>query len=98
MSLFVEVDSIEKGCPVIVNLDAIVEIAPLVTGGCVIFFADSAGMNSRMGMKVSNEYSEFKQFVMQTVSAEDIAKRFPKKEVVEEKPVKIKNEFKIPKL
>ena len=98
MSLFVEVDSIEKSCPVIINLDAVVEIAPLVTGGCVIFFADSAGMNSRMGMKVSNEYSEFKQFVMQTVSAEDIAKRFPKKEVVEEKPVKIKNEFKIPKL
>jgi len=98
MSIFVEVDSIEKSCPVIINLDAIVEIAPLVTGGCVIFFADSAGMNSRMGMKVSNEYSEFKQFVMQTVSAEDIAKRFPKKEVVEEKPVKLKNEFKIPKL
>ena len=100
MSLFVEVDSIEKGCPVIVNLDEVVEIAPLVTGGCVIFFADSAGVNSRMGMKVSNEYNEFKQFVMQTVSAADIAKRFPKVEAPKEvtpKPEKIEK-FKIPKL
>lgn len=100
MSLFVEVDSIEKGCPVIINLDEIVEIAPLVTGGCVIFFADSAGTNSRTGMKVSNEYSEFKQFVLQTVSADDIAKRFPKVEAPKEvtpKPEKIEK-FKIPKL
>jgi hypothetical protein len=100
MSLFVEVNSAEKNCPVIVNLDAVVEIAPLVTGGCVIFFADSAGMNSRTGMKVSNEYSEFKQFVMQTVSADDIAKRFPKVQSEtpkEEKPVKMEK-FKIPKL
>jgi len=29
-------------------------------------------------MKVKNDYSEFKQFVLQTVSSEDIAKRFPK--------------------
>ena len=99
MSLFVEVNSVEKGCPVIVNLDSVVEIAPLVTGGCAIFFTDAAGMNSRTGMKVTNEYSEFKQFAMQTVSADDIAKRFPKPAPVdEEKPAKIKNEFKIPKL
>lgn len=80
MSIFVEVDSVEKGCPVIINLDQIVEIAPIAAGGCAIFFSDSAGMNSRMAVRVSNDYSQFKQFVMQTVSAEDIAKRFPKKE------------------
>jgi hypothetical protein len=79
MSLFVEVDSIEKGCPVIVNLDQVVEIAPLMTGGCAIFFTDGAGMNSKSAMKVSNEYSEFKQFVLQTVSAKDIERRFPSK-------------------
>ncbi len=79
MSLFVEVDSIEKGCPVIVNLDQVVEIAPLVDGGCAIFFTDGAGMNSKSAMRVSNEYSEFKQFVLQTVSAKDIEQRFPTK-------------------
>lgn len=79
MSLFVEVDSIEKGCPVIVNLDQVVEIAPLHAGGCAIFFTDGAGMNSKSAMRVSNEYSEFKQFVLQTVSAKDIEQRFPTK-------------------
>ena len=109
MSLFVEVNSIEKGCPVIINLDQIAEIAPIAAGGCAIFFTDGAGMNSKSAMRVTNEYSEFKQFVMQTVSAEDIAKRFPKKkekpeiEVDKEiEPMEVsvnkKGEFKIPKL
>ena len=79
MSIFIEVDSIEKGCPVIVNLDHIVEIAPLKEGGSALFMNDGAGMNSKTSMRVSNNYSEFKQFVMQTVSADDIAKRFPTK-------------------
>ena len=109
MSLFVEVNSIEKGCPVIINLDQIAEIEPIAAGGCAIFFTDGAGMNSKSAMRVSNEYSEFKQFVMQTVSAEDIAKRFPKKKekpeievdkeiVPMEVSVNKKGEFKIPKL
>lgn len=80
MSMFIEVDSIEKGCPVIINLDSIVEIAPLASGGCALFTADGAGMNSKSAMRVKNDYSEFKQFVMQTISAEDIAARFPKRE------------------
>ena len=100
MSLFVEVDSVEKGCPVIVNLDEVVEIAPLVTGGCAIFMSDGAGMNSKTSMKVKEDYEQFKQFAMQTVSAADIAKRFPKVEAPKEvtpKPEKIEK-FKIPKL
>jgi len=79
MSLFVEVNSIEKGCPVIINLDHIIEIAPLAAGGCALFTLDGAGMNSKNAMKVSNSYNEFKQFAMQTVSAEDIERRFPTK-------------------
>jgi hypothetical protein len=79
MSLFVEVNSIEKGCPVIINLDHIIEIAPLAAGGCALFTLDGAGMNSKNALKVSNSYNEFKQFAMQTVTAEDIAKRFPTK-------------------
>ena len=86
MSLFVEVTSVEKQCPVIVNLDHILEIAPLTTGGCALFMTDGAGMNSKSAMRVKEDYSLFKQFAMQTVTAEDIAKRFPKvsKETKEE--------------
>lgn len=76
MTMFVEVNSIEKQCPVIVNLEHIVEIAPLVTGGCALFMADGHG--GSVDMKVSNDYNEFKQFVLQTVSADDIAKKFGK--------------------
>ena len=91
MSLFVEVNSVEKGCPVIINLDHIAEIAPLASGGCALFMSDGAGMNSKVSMKVTDGYDLFKQFAMQTVSSEDIAKRFPK--------VKAKTEeFNIPKL
>jgi hypothetical protein len=78
MSLFVEVNSVEKGCPVIVNLDHIIEIAPLASGGCALFTIDGAGMNSKNAMRVTDSYDQFKQFAMQTVTAEDIARRFPK--------------------
>jgi hypothetical protein len=69
------VNSIDKQCKVIINLDEVVEIAPLVEGGCAIFFADGAGMNSKSAIKVSDEYDMFKQFVLQTVSTEDIQKK-----------------------
>jgi hypothetical protein len=78
MSLFVEVNSVEKGCTVIINLDHIVEIAPLREGGCALFMNDGAGMNSKTSMRVSDSYNLFKQFAMQTVTSEDIEKRFPK--------------------
>ena len=78
MSLFVEVNSLEKGCPVIINLDHIVEIAPLLEGGCALFMVDNAGMNAKSALRVSDNYDQFKQFAMQTVTAEDIASRFPK--------------------
>lgn len=102
MSLFVEVNSVEKGCPVIINLDHIVEIAPLASGGCALFMIDGAGMNSKTGMRVSDSYNLFKQFAMQTVSAEDIARRFPKvisetTPVPETKSKKKSGELEIPK-
>ena len=78
MSMFVEVDSVEKGCPVILNMDEVVEIAPLRGGGCEIFLGFTQGTGVRVSLKVTNNYEEFKQFVMQKVSADDIAKRFPK--------------------
>lgn len=87
MSLFVEVESVEKNCKVIINLEQILEIAPLVDGGCHLFFNDGAAVGGVRAMKVKTNYSEFMQFVLQTVSADDIARRFPKapKEPKEEK-------------
>ena len=92
MSLFVEVDSVEKGCKVIINLDEVIEIAPLAAGGCALFFADSAAAGGSKTYKVKDSYDQFKQFAMQPVSAEDIAKRFPKTKP--DKPT----EYNIPKL
>jgi hypothetical protein len=88
MSLFVEVNSVEKGCPVIINLDHIIEIAPLASGGCALFTLDGAGMNSKNAMRVTDSYDQFKQFAMQTVSADDIARRFPKATTPAEAPAK----------
>lgn len=79
MSLFVEVDSLDKQCPVIMNLDMVVEIAPLSSGGCAIFMQDGTG--GLTSMKVKNDYEEFRQFVLQKVSAADIEKRFGKTKV-----------------
>jgi hypothetical protein len=73
MSLFIEVDSIEKSCKVIINLDEVLEIAPLAAGGCALFFATAAG--NKVSFKVRDSYELFKQFVIQPVSVDDIAKK-----------------------
>lgn len=78
MSTFVEVTSTApKACKLIINLDCIIEIAPLVTGGCVLYFSTLEAGGPRT-ITVADSYQQFMQFAMQTVSAEDIAKRFPK--------------------
>jgi len=94
--LFVEVNSIEKGCPVIVNLEHVTEIAPLATGGCVLFTQDAAGVNARTSIRVTDNFDMFKQFAMQTVSSDDIAKRFPKAKAASQSNQD--SELKIPKL
>jgi hypothetical protein len=74
--LFVEVDSIEKGCKVIIDLEKVIEIAPLKDGGCALFFIKDPMIDpARLAMNVKNGYDEFKQFVVQTVSVSDITKR-----------------------
>ena len=75
MSLFIEVESVEKKCKVIVNLDQVIEIAPLYEGGCALFFADSAAVGGKTAMKVVDSYPMFQQLAMQVVSTEDIAKK-----------------------
>lgn len=78
MTTFVEVNSVApKNCKLIVNLDNVIEIAPLVSGGCVLYFSAIEAGGPRT-MTVSDSYTAFMQFAMQTVSADDIAKRFPK--------------------
>lgn len=74
MSLLIQVDSVEKGCPVIVNLDHVMEIAPLAAGGCMVRFISDGSGNIRE-FRVKNEYTEFKQFVLETVSADTVSKK-----------------------
>ena len=78
MALFVEVTSKEKMCKVIINLDQVVEVAPLKSGGCDLFFNDAAAVGGTRVMKVEDSYTQFQQFAMQTVSSEDIAKQVKK--------------------
>jgi hypothetical protein len=92
MSLFVEVKSVDKGCDVIINLDEVLEIAPLAAGGCVLFFADQSSPGGKTSYKVNDSYEQFRQFAVQPVSVEDIAARFPSKK--SNKPI----ELDIPKL
>jgi len=75
MALFVEVESVEKQCRVIINLDMVIEVAPLAAGGCDIFYNDSAAVNGKTAMRVRDSYAMFQQLAMQTVSSEDIAKK-----------------------
>lgn len=75
MSLFVEVQSEEKGVTVVINLEHVVEIAPLRDGGCHLFFNDGASSGGLRSMKVKDSYNQFKQLAIQTVSSEDIAKK-----------------------
>lgn len=90
MGLFIEVNDVEKGCKVIINLDTVMEIAPLKTGGCEVAFPDAAAVGGKRIMKVSDDYSQFKQFALETVSAEDIAKKV--------KALKAKTPIEIPTL
>ena len=78
MSTFIEVFSVEKNTKVIINLDSILEIAPLRDGGCNLFFPDAAAVGGKNSMKVTDSYSMFQQFALQTVTPEDIAARIQK--------------------
>ena len=82
MALFVEVDSVEKQSKVIINLDEVVEIAPLTSGGCALFL-------THVVIKVKDNYDQFKQFAMQTVSSEDVANQVKKLKGVKKEPIEI---------
>jgi hypothetical protein len=73
MSTFIEVFSLEKQCKVVLNLDKIIEIAPIAAGGCALFFEDSAAVGGKTAYKVSDSYAVFQQFALQPVSLESMA-------------------------
>jgi len=73
--LLCEVTSVEKDCKVLLNMDLVVEIAPLKSGGTAVFFADSAAVNGKIAIQVKESYDMFKQFAVHTVSSDDIARK-----------------------
>ena len=86
MGVKVEVFSKDKDCLCIIDLDAVIEVAPLSVGGCALFFTKDTSVAP---MNVTNGYHEFKQFIVQTISSDDIAKRVQslKGPTLEEYPV-----------
>lgn len=81
---FVKVDSVEKGCPVIINLDHVVEIAPWAQGGCAIrFLADGSGTIREVVVK--NDFKEFEQFVLQTVTSDTVSKKVKELKEIQKK-------------
>jgi hypothetical protein len=75
MSLFAEVFDLGKNCPVIVNLEHVVEITPLRTGGCEIAFSDSASVGGKRVINVKDSYDMFKQLAMTIVTPDAMADR-----------------------
>jgi hypothetical protein len=68
MSLWIKVKSVDKKCEVMINLDKVVEIAPLKNGHTALFYADNATSNGVRSYNVENPYTEFQQFALEPVS------------------------------
>jgi hypothetical protein len=73
--LLCEVTSTEKDCKVLLNMDLVIEIAPLKNGGTAIFYSDNAAVNGKTAIQVKESYDMFKQFAVHTVSSDDIARK-----------------------
>lgn len=78
MSLFVEVYDVKKECPVVVNLDHVVEITPLRSGGCEICFNDGAAVSGKRVVNVKEDFGMFRQLVMHMVTPESMSDRIAK--------------------
>ena len=69
--MLIKVTDVKKNMlPVIINLDMVREIAPLVGGGCHLFF-NSIGEP----VHVAEHFNIFQQFVLETVTTERIQKQ-----------------------
>lgn len=76
--MLIKVKSREKQCEVIINLDHVIEITPLRDGGSAIRFIYDGDVTSKTGFReifVENKFTEFEQFVLQTVTEESVSKK-----------------------
>jgi hypothetical protein len=76
--MLIQVKSREKNCDVIINLDHVMEIAPLAAGGSAIRMAYDGDVTAKAGFReihVDNDFKEFQQFVLQTVTSEEVSKK-----------------------
>ena len=76
--MLIKVQSREKQCDVIINLDHVIEISPLRDGGCAIRLTYDGDVTPKTGyreIQVDNKFSEFEQFVLQTVTSESVSKK-----------------------
>ena len=76
--MLIQVKSREKKCNVIINMDHVMEIAPLAGGGSEIRFVYDGDVTSKTGyraIQVDNDYKEFQQFVLETVDVETVSKK-----------------------
>ena len=76
--MLIKVKSREKQCEVIINLDHVMEITPLRDGGSAIRFTYDGDITSKTGYReifVDNKFTEFEQFVLQTVTTESVSKK-----------------------
>ena len=60
---------------ILINMDLVSQIKPLKIGGCQLFFQESGDVAKNNTIIVKEDYDMFKQFAMQTVSSDDIAKK-----------------------
>jgi hypothetical protein len=75
MGMFIKVFSTEKQCDTLINLDLVVEIAPLKDGTVNLFFPDSGAAGGKIVYNVRNAWPLFEQFAIMPVSSDDVAKR-----------------------
>ena len=76
--MLIKVKSREKQCEVIINLDHVIEISPLRDGGSAIRFIYDGDVTAKAGYReifVDNKFTEFEQFVLQTVEVETVSKK-----------------------
>ena len=104
--MLIKVKSREKQCEVIINLDHVVEITPLRDGGSAIRMVYDGDVTTKVGYReifVDNTFSEFCQFVLETVTEEVVSKKVKQLKEQQEKlggkeKVELKiNESDIPK-
>jgi hypothetical protein len=86
--MLIQVKSREKRCDVIINLDHVMEIAPLQNGGSAIRMVYDGDVTSKTGYReihVDNPYTEFLQFVLQTVTTDSVSKKVKELKAQQEK-------------